>query len=378
MKVPFIDLKPQNHLLKPKLLRRLAGVLESSSFILGKEVDLFEREFTQYCGVKFGVGVNSGTDALFLALLSLGIGSGDEVICPVYSYIASALSISYTGARPVFVDIDKKTFNISVEQLRKKITKKTKAVIAVHLYGQPADMKEILKIASAHNLRVIEDAAQAHGALTVGRNFKLQKVGSLGDIGCFSFYPTKNLSACGDAGIVVTNNKNIYKRLLMLRDQGRRGKNRYLHYLKGYNSRLDSFQAAILSEKLKSLDKWNEIRRRRAHLYTQLLRDVSGIIVPDVAEQCEHVYHIYAVLVKKRNKVLKCLYENNIQANVIYHLPLHLQSAYDDLGHIRGDFPVAEMTSRNVLCLPMHSSLAEKEVYFVAENLKKIMRKISK
>ena len=258
MKVSFLDVKSQNEEIKKQAMSGLKQVMDSGDFILGQQVRDFEREFSAFCGSKFALGVNSGTDALFLSLLSIGVGPGDEVICPVYTYIATALSISYTGAKPVFADIDPLTYNIDPDKIQEKITKKTKAIIAVHLYGNPAAMEKIVKIAKANKIKVIEDAAQAHGSAIKLKNGKWKKSGSIGDIGCFSFYPTKNLGGCGDGGMIVTDNKKIYDFLHMLRDQGRRGKNRYLHFVRGYNSRLDSLQAVLLREKLKKLKQWND------------------------------------------------------------------------------------------------------------------------
>jgi len=371
MIVPFIDLKAQNDALSHKLQDAAGEVLQSCDFILGQQVRSFEREFAEFCGSKFAVGLNSGTDALFLALLSLGIGPGDEVICPVYTYIATALCISYTGAKPVFVDIDQRSFNIDPEKIKRKISKKTKAIIAVHLYGNPAPMPEILKIAKEHKLRVIEDAAQAHGARIKEARGNWQSVGTLGDIGCFSFYPTKNLSGCGDAGIALTNSKDIYKKLITLRDQGRRGKNRYVHQIKGYNSRLDSIQAALLRVKLPYLDKWNKARQNLAHLYSKSLEQTPGVIVPYEQPSSQHVFHIYAIrLKKKRANVYTQLRKKNIQASIIYHLPLHLQGAYKELRYKKGDFPGAERVCREILCLPMYPQLTKEKLKFVVESLK--------
>ncbi|MFH1061284.1 MAG: DegT/DnrJ/EryC1/StrS family aminotransferase [Candidatus Omnitrophota bacterium] len=373
MHVPFIDVKSQNNQLRDKSLAGLKRVMDSADFILGAEVRNFEQEFAAFCNGKFALGVNSGTDALFLSLLSLGIGAGDEVLCPVYTYIATALSISYTGAKPVFVDVDPRTYNIDPRQIEKKITKKTKAIIAVHLYGQPANMPEIKRIAKAHKLKVIEDAAQAHGAAIRNKKNQWQKVGVMGDIGCFSFYPTKNLGGCGDGGLILTDNKPIYEKLHMLRDQGRKGKNRYLHFVIGYNSRLDSLQAVILREKLKMLNTWNELRIKSARLYSELLKDQSAIVTPQVLENYRHVYHIYPILVKARDIAQKKLSAKNISTGIVYHKPLHLQAAYKPLGYKKGDFPVAESIAEKILCLPMHAHLSKTQVEYVVENLNQII-----
>jgi len=375
MRVPFIDVKGQNKVLKKKSMAALSGLLDSGDFVLGKPVRDFEKRFADYCGAKYAAGVNSGTDALFLGLLSLGIKPGDEVLCPVYTYIATALSVSYTGAKPVFVDIDRETFNINIADFKKKISKRTKAIIAVHLYGRPALMPKIIAIAKKHKLKVIEDAAQAHGAQIKIKKNKWRKVGTFGDIGCFSFYPTKNLSGCGDAGLVTTNSKKIHQRLLMLRDQGRKGKRRYMHYIKGYNSRMDSIQAVLLNEKLTFLDKCNSIRRQRAKQYTRGIAWLNGIKVIPEDKNLKNVYHIYPVLIKDRNRVLKKLKEYGISAGIVYHRPLHLQPAYKDLKHKKGDFPQAEYVCRHILCLPMHTALTEKQVGFVVKILNKIICK---
>lgn len=373
MHVPFLDVKSQNAQLMNKALAGLKRVMDAGDFILGTEVRGFEQEFAAFCNGKFALGVNSGTDALFLSLLSLGIGKGDEVICPVYTYIATALSVSYTGAKPVFVDVDPQTYNIDPKQIEKKITKKTKVIIAVHLYGLPANMAEIKRIAKAHKLKVIEDAAQAHGAAIQNNKNLWQKTGVIGDIGCFSFYPTKNLGGCGDGGLILTDNQRIYEKLHMLRDQGRRGKNRYLHFIIGYNSRLDSLQAVILREKLKMLTTWNDLRIKNARLYSELLKDQSKIVTPLVPENYRHVFHIYPILLKDRDGVQKKLLEKDIGTGIAYHKPLHLQAAYQELGYKKGDFPVAELISDKILCLPMHAHLSKNQVEYVARSLNQII-----
>lgn len=374
MKVSFIDIKTQNTLMRKKAINAFRKVYDKGDFILGEEVKLFEDDFADYCGAKFAVGVNSGTDALFLGLLSLGINPGDEVICPVYTYIATALSISYSGATPVFADIDKRTFNIDISDLERKITKRTKAIIAVHLYGNPAPMPEIMKIAKKYKLKVIEDAAQSHGAQIKVRSNKWQFAGTFGDVGCFSFYPTKNLSGCGDGGLVICKKKNIYERLLMLRDQGRKGSNRYMHYIRGYNARLDSIQAAVLRQKLKYLNIWNGVRIRMAGIYSKYLQDVPGLEVPYEESNYKHVFHLYPILVKRRDFLQKRLRSCNIPTGVVYHSPLHLQPAYADLRHKKSDFPVSVDVCRHILCLPMHAALTVKEVKFIIKSIKTILK----
>ncbi len=365
MKVNFLDLIGQNKKIEGEIDLALKNATRRSDFILGKQVRLFEQEFAHYCGLKYGIGLNSGTDALFLSQVALGLGPGDEVILPAFTFIATANSVSYTGAKPVFVDIDEKSYNIDPKKIEKAITKKTKAIIPVHLFGQCADLGPIMHIARKHGLKVIEDACQAHGAV-----YKTSKAGSIGDTGCFSFYPTKNLGGFGDGGMVVTDNKNLYERLLILRDCGRKSK--YEHVVLGYNSRLDTIQAAGLRVKLKYLDRWNRMRRYNAQFYDKLLEDTQDLIRPFVPDYCEHVYHIYAVRVKNRKKVMKCLQSNGIGTIVHYPIPLHLQQVYRGLGYGRGDFPVAERICQEIISLPMHPLLTNKEIKYVAGVLKKV------
>jgi len=371
MKVPFVDLEKQYLEIKKEVDKGLEKLFRKGNFILGEEEKIFEEEFAKYIGTKYAVGVNSGTDALFLGLLSLGIGKGDEVIVPAFTYIATSLAVSYTGAKPVFVDIEEKTYNIDVEKIREVVNKRTKAIIPVHLYGHPANMEPILKIAQEYNLKIVEDCAQAHGAIYKIKNQKSKiknvKVGSLGDIGCFSFYPTKNLGACGDGGMVVTNDKKIYEKLLMLRDYGR--KSRYEHIIKGYNSRLDTLQAIILSAKLKRLDKWNDMRRRNANIYCKYLGENKEIILPQEEPYAKHVYHIFAVRVKNRDKICEKLQKKGISVLIHYPIPLHLQEAYKELGYKKGDFPVAEKVAGEVLSLPMYPHLEERDIQKVCSVL---------
>jgi len=367
MKVDVFTLKKQYEYIKDEIKGPIEKVMRSSAFILGEDVGFFEQEFAAYCGVKYGVGVNSGTDALFLACLACGIGKGDEVIVMPYTYIATTLAISMTGAMPVFVDIDEKTCNIDISKIEKFITKKTKAILPVHLYGHPVDMDPLMEIAKKHNLKIIEDCAQAHGAL-----YKNKKVGSFGDVSCFSFYPTKNLGAFGDGGMVLTSSGEIKEKLLFLRDYGRKG--RYEHVIKGYNSRLDTLQAAILRVKLRHLDEWNEKRRKNAMLYTKLLKEKKiDIILPYEAEYAKHVYHLYAVRVKNRKAVMDDLAEKGIRTLIHYPIPIHLQEAYKDLGYKRGDFPISEKCCEEILSLPMYPELSEAEIKYVIDALKELL-----
>jgi dTDP-4-amino-4,6-dideoxygalactose transaminase len=363
MKVDFFTLRRQYEGIKEEIKGPMEKVMQSGGFILGEDVGLFEQEFAAYCGLRYGVGVNSGTDALFLACLACGIGKGDEVIVMPYTYIATVLAISMAGAKPVFVDIDGKTYNIDVARIEKAITKKTKAILPVHLYGHPVDMDPLTAIAKKYNLKVIEDCAQAHGAL-----YKDKKVGSFGDASCFSFYPTKNLGAFGDGGMVLTNREDIRERLLFLRDYGR--KDRYEHVIKGYNSRLDTLQAAVLRIKLKHLDEWNEKRRTNASLYTRLFRErKTEVILPHQADYARHVYHLYPVRVKDRKNVIEKLAEKGVRTLIHYPIPIHLQEAYKELSYKKGDFPVSEKCCNEILSLPMYPELSEEEIRYVVKTL---------
>ncbi|MBU2541410.1 MAG: DegT/DnrJ/EryC1/StrS family aminotransferase [Candidatus Omnitrophica bacterium] len=365
-----MDLKSLHRDILPEYLKKVKNIFDSNDFILGEEVKQFESEFAVYCNVRYAVGVNSGTDALFLGLLSLGIGKNDEVIVPAFTYIASALAITYTGAKPKFVDIEESSYNIDVDSLNKAISKKTKAIMPVHLYGQPANMPQILKIADKYGLKVIEDSAQAHGADWKDSKGNWHKAGSSSDVGCFSFYPSKNLGACGDGGIVVTNSKKLYKRLLMLRDYGRTS--RYDHRTIGYNSRLDTLQAAVLRLKLKKLDRANSMRKYNASIYNSLLNGCPGIKLPIVSDFARHIYHVYAIRIKNRNNLIKLLKKRKITALIHYPIPLHLQKAYKFLGYKKGDFPVSERVAKEVLSLPMYPHLKKREIEYVASCLRKI------
>ncbi|MBU4312606.1 MAG: DegT/DnrJ/EryC1/StrS family aminotransferase [Candidatus Omnitrophica bacterium] len=367
MKVDVFTLKKQYEVIKDEIKGSIEKVMQSGGFIIGEDVKLFEKEFAAYCSVKHGAGVNSGTDALFLACLACGIGKGDEVIVMPYTYIATVLAISMAGATPVFVDIDEKTYNVDVSKIEKAITKKTKAILPVHLYGHPADMDPLMEIAKRHNLKVIEDCAQAHGAL-----YKNKKVGSFGDVACFSFYPTKNLGAFGDAGMILTNSEDIKERLLLLRDYGR--KDRYEHILKGYNSRLDTLQAAILRVKLKHLDKWNDIRRQNAALYTKLFKEKKAdMILPYESSYVRHVYHLYVVRIKNRKGVMEGLAEKGVRTLIHYPIPIHLQEAYRDLSYKKGDFPISEKCCEEILTLPMYPELPAKDIKYVVDILTNLL-----
>ena len=363
MSVPFIDFKEQNRLIQSEVDTGFRKVFEKGDYILGEQAKTFENAFAAYCDVRYGVGVNSGTDALHLALAALDIQEGDEVIVPTHTFIATALCVSFCQAKVVFVDIEKDTYNIDPQSLEKAITKKTKAVIPVHIYGQPANMDEIASIARQHGIKIVEDAAQAHGS-----RYKGKRAGSLGDVACFSFYPTKSLGACGDAGMIVTNDKAIYEKVLMLRDYGRRG--RYEHIIKGTNSRLDTLQAVVLNAKLKHLDQWNEMRARNAAYYAQLLRSVKGIVTPITKEDRAHVFQTYAVRLPNRDQVMEAMKAKGVGVLIHYPIPLHLQEAYADLGYKKGSFPVAEMVANDIMSLPMFPHMGKEQIEVVVNALK--------
>jgi len=358
MNVPFVDLKRQYDSIKDEVNTKINEVLQNTHFILGENSDAFEKEFANYCGVKYGVGVASGSDALTLNLKALGVNKGDEVITVPNTFIATVDAISRNGAKPVFVDIDPETYNIDVAEIEEKITDKTKAIIPVHLYGQPADMDEIIKIAKKYDLKIIEDACQAHGA-----EYKGKKVGSLSDVGCFSFYPAKNLGAYGDGGMVVTNNEQIAERIKMLRNYGQSKK--YYHDFIGYNSRLDEIQAAVLRVKLRYLDEWNDKRREHAKLYNDLLENVSGIETPTEKEFVKHVYHLYVIRCKNRNELQNYLSSKGVSTGIHYPIPVHLQKAYKHLEYKEGDFPITEKYAKEILSLPMFPELTDEEIEVV-------------
>ena len=352
--IPYADLKAQYHSIKTEIDAAIANVLESSAFILGKEVAAFEQAFAAYCGARHAMGVNSGTSALHLALLAAGVGPGDEVITTPFTFIATVAAVGYTGATPVFVDIDRCSYTIDVKQIEAAITPRTKAILPVHLYGQAADMDPILDIARHHNLVLIEDAAQAHGA-----EYKGRRTGGMGDLGCFSFYPGKNLGAYGEGGAVVTNNPEYAKTIRMLRDWGQSRK--YYHDLRGFNYRLEGIQGAILRVKLQHLEAWTEARRANARIYSGQLAG-SGIGTPCEMPYARHVYHVYAIRVPNRDRVFQHLNASGVQAGIHYPIPVHLQPAYRDARYKEGDFPVAESVAREVLSLPMFPELTPAQI----------------
>ena len=362
--IPFVDLKAQYDSIKNEIDEAIQNVLNNTSFIMGEELKKFEEEFAWFCDVKYAIGVANGSDALILALRACGIGKGDEVITVPHTFISTAEAISNVGGKIVFVDIDPKTYTIDVSKIEEKVNKKTKAIIPVHLYGQPADMDPIMEMAKKYNLKVIEDAAQAHGA-----EYKGKKVGSISDVACFSFYPGKNLGAYGDAGTITTNNEEIANKLKMLRNHGRLTA-KYEHKIEGYSSRLDNLQAAILRVKLRHLNKWNERRRKNAKKYNELLSNTDGIITPYEADYAKHVYHLYVVRIEERDKLREELKSKGVATGIHYPIPLHLQLAYNYLGYKRGDFPVTEECSQKILSLPMFAELDEEQINEIVKLIK--------
>lgn len=359
--IPFVDLKAQYAGIKDEVNSAIQHVLDTCQFTLGSEVEAFEQEFSSYCSAQHGIGVNTGTSALHLALLAAGIGPGDEVITVPFTFVATVAAIYYSGAKTVFVDIDPKTFTMDVNALEAVISERTKAIIPVHLYGQPADMDPILAIAKKHNLVVIEDAAQAHGA-----EYKGKRVGSLGDMGCFSFYPGKNLGAYGEGGMIVTDNPEYTRTLRMLRDWG--AEKKYHHVLKGYNYRLEGIQGAVLRVKLRHLEAWTEGRRAAAGHYNRLLPGI-GVATPEEMAYARHVYHVYAIRTQQRSELQQTLNAREIQTGIHYPIPVHLLPAYADLGYTVGDFPHSERAANEVLSLPMFPELTQAQCEEVCETI---------
>jgi dTDP-4-amino-4,6-dideoxygalactose transaminase len=362
--IPFVDLKAQYTSIKEEVNAAILGVLESCQFTLGNEVAAFEEEFAAYCETKYGIGVNTGTSALHLALLATNIGPGDEVITTPFTFVATVAAIYYAGATPVFVDIDPQSFTIDVNKIEAAVTERTKAIIPVHLYGQPADMDPILAIAKKHGLVVIEDACQAHGA-----EYKGRRAGSLGDMGCFSFYPGKNLGAYGEGGMVVASNPDYVRTLRMLRDWG--AEKKYQHVLKGYNYRLEGIQGAVLRVKLRYLEAWTSARRAAAERYDGLFAG-SRVVAPKAMPYSRHVYHIYAIRTRQREAWQASLQADGIQTGIHYPIPVHLLPAYADLGYKAGQFPHAEQAANEVLSLPMFPELTAAQGQQVAQAVRKL------
>jgi dTDP-4-amino-4,6-dideoxygalactose transaminase len=356
--VPLIDLKAQYRTIKGELDAAVIHVLENAQFILGPEVAAFEKEFAAYVDAREAVGVNSGTSALHLALLAAGVGPGDQVITVPFTFVATAAAIVYTGATPVFVDIDPATFNIDVTRIEAAITPRTRAIMPVHLFGQPADMDPIMEIARRRGLVVVEDAAQSHGAEYRGR-----RAGSIGDMACFSFYPAKNLGACGEGGAVTTNNPEFARKIRILRDWG--SEKKYVHELKGYNYRLEGIQAAILRVKLRHLEDWTNARRGHAQRYAELLNGCP-VQLPREMAYARHVYHVYTLRAANRDQLRDELLQRGIQTGIHYPIPIHLQPAYADLKYAPGDFPEAERACAEVLALPIFPEMSDSQLHEVA------------
>ncbi len=365
--IPLLDLKAQYHVIKSEIDAAITEVLERGSVILGPNVEALEKEIASLTGTRYAIGVANGSDALHLALVALGIGEGDEVIVPAFTFFATAGAVARTGATPVFVDIEPRTYNISPDLMEKAITSRTRAIIPVHLYGQPAALKEILAIARRHDLRIIEDAAQA-----IGAGYEGGKAGSFGDIGCFSFFPSKNLGAYGDGGMVVTNNDQFAEKLRLLRVHG--SKPKYYHHILGYNSRLDEVQAAILRVKLRYLDKWTKARQDVARRYDDLFKERlkgDAVKTPAILPGNEHIFHQYTVRTRERDRLAGYLKEQGIDTAVYYPLPLHLQPVFSNLGYRPGSLPESEQASREVLSLPIYPELQVSEQAYVVDSVKR-------
>lgn len=360
--IPMLDLRAQYASIREEIRAAINGVLESQHFILGPRVSSLEEEVSRYCGRRYGVAVASGTDALTLALRACNVGPGDEVIVPSFTFIATANAVSLLGGTPVFVDIRPDTFNIDADKIAEKITPRTRAIVPVHLYGQPADMDPIQAIAKQHNLKVIEDNAQAIGAV-----YKGKRTASFGDIGCLSFFPSKNLGGYGDGGMVVTDSEKLYRRLRGLRSHG--GTKKYFSEEQGWNSRLDEIQAAVLLVKLHHLDRWNAARRANAARYDLLLKKVGRVTTPFIAKWAEHVFHQYTIRVPERDRVQKHLETHGIASTVYYPTPIHLQPIYSSLGYKSGDLPETERATKEVLSLPMYPELTTPQAERVVDTL---------
>lgn len=361
MKIPFVSFEPMHKEIESEMLNKFKEVYNKNWFIQGEEVQKFEEEFSNFCDAKYCIGCGNGLDALYLILRGYDIGNGDEVIIPSNTYIATALAVSYAGAKPIFVEPDLNTYNINPELIEKSITDKTKAIMAVHLYGQSADMDSINKIAKKYSLKVIEDSAQAHGALYNGR-----KTGSLGDAAGFSFYPGKNLGALGDAGAITTNNKELADKIRSIANYG--SSKKYQHIYKGTNSRLDEVQAAFLRIKLRNLDKWNEDRRKTSQKYIDGINN-PRIIKPVEIDYTKHVWHLFVVRTEKRDEFAKYLNDNGIGTTIHYPIPMHMQGAYAELNISEGSLPIAEKISNEVISLPMWYGMNNEEIQYIINKI---------
>lgn len=361
----FLDLKTQYKSIKKEIDEAIRRVLNSSVFIGGSEVESLEKEIAKFCRVKYAVSVNSGTDALFLSLKALGIGSGDEIVTTPFTFIATAEVIANLGAKPVFVDINPNTFNMNSSKIREAITEKTKGIMPVHLFGQMVDMDEIMKIAKKYKLFVVEDAAQS-----IGAEYKGKKGGTIGDFGCFSFFPTKNLGAYGDGGMIVTNNKRLADKTRLLKNHGSSPKDKYKNLILGTNSRLDVIQAAILRIKLRHLGEWNKRRTENAKYYNKKLKEVGDIITPEILPNRIHIFHQYTIRTKYRDQLREHLKKQSIFSMVYYPFSLHLQPAFQYLDYKKGDFPEAEKVAKEVLSLPIYPDLSQKNRDYIVKKIK--------
>ena len=369
MKIQMVDLSASYTEIRAEVDAAVKNVLDKTNFILGEEVKKFEEDFAKYCGVKHSVGVANGTDAIKIAVLAAGIKKGDEVITTPFTFIATSEAIVQAGGVPVFADIEIDNYNISPKEIEKKLTKKTKAILPVHMYGHPAEMEKILEIAKKYELKVIEDCAQSFSAKYRLPSTVYRLTGSFGNAGCFSFFPAKNLGCFGDGGMVITNNKEIYENAKALRNHGQRQK--YFSELDGFNSRLDTIQAAILSVKLKFIEKWTAMRNTAAEKYNELLKDVA--VVPTTRENCRHSFNYYTIRFKDketRDKVQKHLADNKIPCQIYYPCSLHLQKVYETLGYKKGDFPVSEKMQDETLSLPMYPELDEEKIKYITDKIK--------
>ena len=366
MKVPFLDLKAQHGPLREELLAAITEVYDSGAFAGGPYVAAFEQDFAAYCRCEHAIGVGNGTEAIWLPLLALGVGAGDEVITVPGTFMATAEAITHSGATPVFVDIDERTYTMDPSGLEKALTPRTKAIVPVHLFGQMADMDPILEFARAHGLYVVEDAAQAHGA-----EYKGRRAGAMGDAASFSFYPGKNLGALGEAGAVVTNNPELAEKVRTLRDHGQIRK--YHHTMVGWNSRMDGMQAAALRIKLRRLEKGNQLRRAHAARYDEAFTGMEDVAIPLRADYAKHVYHIYAIRVQERDEVMRRLADKGIGTGIHYPVPVHLQGAYGHLGHGEGAFPVAEKAAQEFVSLPMFPELTPAQVEWTIEGVREVV-----
>jgi len=376
MKVPFLDLKAQYQRIKEEIDQTLTEVVSEQHFILGPKVEALEEAVAAYSSVRHGIGVASGSDALSLSLMAVGIGAGDEVITTPFTFFATAGSISHVGAKPVFADIDPQTYNLDPPKIEERITSRTKAVIPVHLFGQCVDMEPLKEIAKDRHLWIIEDAAQAIGADYIRNSLPPQRVGGIGDVGCFSFYPSKNLGGFGDGGMVTTNDDELARRLRLLRVHGASAK--YAYQMIGVNSRLDALQAAVLLVKFRYLEEWTEKRRENAVYYEHLFEEISyqtlGIEIPSVQYNNRHIYNQYVIRVAKRDALRDFLTREGIGTDVYYPLPLHLQECYRDLGYEEGDFPHAEKAARETLALPIYPELTKEQQKYVVAKIAEFFR----